>query len=61
MNFGTPSDYLGYNALEDFFPQVPVKPNPECDENHCKKRQKEYQELMEKKQREQVKSEKLNF
>jgi ubiquitin-like modifier-activating enzyme 5 len=31
----------------DFFPKMPVKPNPECGERHCRKRQLDYQEEME--------------
>ena len=40
----------------DFFPRMPVKPNPDCDTDGgiCKKRQKEFQEAEEKRKREQV-------
>lgn len=44
LNFGTVTPFLGYNALEDFFPSYAMKPNPECDDNFCIKRQKEYLE-----------------
>ena len=41
LKFGQVSHYLGYNAMLDFFPTMSMKPNPSCDEYHCKKRQKE--------------------
>merc|ERR1712228_855077 len=41
LKFGTVSHYLGYNAMLDFFPTMSMKPNPACDEYHCKKRQEE--------------------
>ncbi|KAK3881892.1 hypothetical protein Pcinc_013691 [Petrolisthes cinctipes] len=43
LNFGTVSYYLGYNALSDFFPTMIVRPNPQCEDSWCKKRQAEYQ------------------
>ncbi|XP_021703960.1 ubiquitin-like modifier-activating enzyme 5 [Aedes aegypti] len=42
LNFGTVSDYLGYNALIDFFPKMSLKPNPTCDDRFCIDRQKDY-------------------
>merc|ERR1711936_197698 len=39
LHFGTVSNYLGYNAMDDFFPTMSMKPNPGCDEYHCVKRQ----------------------
>merc|ERR1712106_944682 len=39
LKFGTVSHYLGYNAMLDFFPTMSMKPNPGCDESHCRKRQ----------------------
>uniref|UniRef100_A0A182IPM8 Ubiquitin-like modifier-activating enzyme 5 n=1 Tax=Anopheles atroparvus TaxID=41427 RepID=A0A182IPM8_ANOAO len=42
LHFGTVSDYLGYNAMIDFFPQMSLKPNPTCDDSFCVKRQQEY-------------------
>ena len=54
LNFGEVSEYLGYNAMQDFFPKMPVKPNPDCEEFHCLKRQKEYREKEERRKREQV-------
>ncbi|ETN64030.1 ubiquitin-activating enzyme E1 [Anopheles darlingi] len=41
--FGTVSDYVGYNALTDFFPMMALKPNPTCDDRWCVKRQQDYQ------------------
>ena len=44
LNFGTVSPFLGYNALDDFFPSYAMKPNPDCDDTFCIKRQKEHEE-----------------
>ena len=38
------SDYLGYSAMTDFFPRMSMKANPDCDEYHCVKKQKLFQE-----------------
>lgn len=43
LNFGEVSDYLGYNAMNDFFPKMSLKPNPQCDDRHCLARQKDFQ------------------
>lgn len=43
LKFGDVSYYLGYNALNDFFPQMRMRPNPNCDDRFCLKRQEEYQ------------------
>lgn len=43
LNFGEVSDYLGYNALNDFFPKMTLKPNTQCDDRHCLLRQKDFQ------------------
>lgn len=43
LNFGTVSNYLGYNALIDFFPKMDLRPNPQCDDSWCRQRQVEYQ------------------
>jgi len=42
LKFGTVSPYVGYNALKDFFPNYEMKPNPDCDDGWCKKRQVEF-------------------
>ncbi|XP_054717210.1 ubiquitin-like modifier-activating enzyme 5 [Uloborus diversus] len=44
LKFGKVSHYLGYNALEDFFPTMTLKPNYDCDDSYCRLRQKEYTE-----------------
>merc|ERR1712066_873812 len=53
LQFGEVSEYLGYNALLDFFPRMSLKPNPACEEGHCGERQKEFREAEEKRKREQ--------
>uniref|UniRef100_A0A8C7MT76 Ubiquitin-like modifier-activating enzyme 5 n=1 Tax=Oncorhynchus kisutch TaxID=8019 RepID=A0A8C7MT76_ONCKI len=42
LKFGTVSHYLGYNAMQDFFPTMAMKANPTCDDRHCRKRQDVY-------------------
>lgn len=42
LKFGDVTHYLGYNALQDFFPTMSMKPNEQCDDNHCKRQQAEY-------------------
>uniref|UniRef100_A0A2R5L8U2 Ubiquitin-like modifier-activating enzyme 5 n=1 Tax=Ornithodoros turicata TaxID=34597 RepID=A0A2R5L8U2_9ACAR len=46
LKFGSVSHYLGYNALEDFFPTMQMKPNPQCDDSSCRQRQAEFQERL---------------
>uniref|UniRef100_A0A1A9WN02 Ubiquitin-like modifier-activating enzyme 5 n=1 Tax=Glossina brevipalpis TaxID=37001 RepID=A0A1A9WN02_9MUSC len=43
LNFGQVSDYLGYNALTDYFPKMSLKPNTQCDDSNCQAKQREYQ------------------
>ncbi|XP_072180803.1 ubiquitin-like modifier-activating enzyme 5 [Diadema setosum] len=43
LEFGSVTHYLGYSALQDFFPTMSMKPNPNCDDSFCKKCQEEYQ------------------
>jgi len=43
LNFGQVSNFLGYNAMTDFFPSYDMVCNPDCGSNWCKKRQKEFQ------------------
>ena len=45
LGFGDVTHYLGYNALQDFFPTMSMKPNPQCDDSHCRKQQTEFQVL----------------
>ncbi|XP_012938779.1 ubiquitin-like modifier-activating enzyme 5 [Aplysia californica] len=54
LSFGNVSYYLGYNALQDFFPTMRMKPNPQCDDSHCRKQQ----ELFQKREAEKPKEEK---
>lgn len=42
LNFGEVSDYLGYNAMNDFFPKMSLKPNKQCTDRYCKVRQQEF-------------------
>uniref|UniRef100_A0A8C4U244 Ubiquitin-like modifier-activating enzyme 5 n=1 Tax=Falco tinnunculus TaxID=100819 RepID=A0A8C4U244_FALTI len=42
LNFGTVSYYLGYNAMQDFFPTMSMKPNPQCSDQNCRKQQENY-------------------
>jgi ubiquitin-like modifier-activating enzyme 5 len=46
LKFGTVSNYVGYNALADFFPNEEIRPNPNCDDRFCRQRQNEYQERL---------------
>lgn len=42
LKFGTVSYYLGYNAMQDFFPAMALKANPQCNDRHCRRQQEEY-------------------
>ncbi|CAJ0923239.1 unnamed protein product [Ranitomeya imitator] len=42
LNFGTVSYYLGYNAMQDFFPTMTMKPNSSCDDRYCRHQQEAY-------------------
>lgn len=42
LSFGEVSNYLGYNALIDFFPKMDLRPNPQCDDRFCRQRQEEF-------------------
>lgn len=42
LKFGEVSNYLGYSALIDFFPKMELKPNPQCEDSNCRKRQEEF-------------------
>lgn len=57
LRFGKVSHYLGYNALEDFFPSYSMKPNPNCDDSFCVSRQKQYSSLVVEKEEEIVEEE----
>lgn len=57
LKFGSVSYYLGYNAMQDFFPSMTLKPNPACEEKICHQRQREYQESEDAKQKNEEKPE----
>lgn len=42
LNFGQVSYYLGYSSMTNFFPTSVMRPNPDCGNNWCRKRQKQY-------------------
>jgi len=42
LKFGQVTNYLGYNALQDFFPTMSLKPNETCSDSFCVKRQQEF-------------------
>lgn len=42
LGFGKVGYYLGYNALSDFFPTWPMRPNPVCTSNLCRQRQAQH-------------------
>lgn len=44
LKFGTVSNFLGYDALGDYFPSYSMTPNPECGNRHCRLRQQEWAE-----------------
>lgn len=43
LNFGKVSYYLGYSAMTDYFPTMLLRPNTNCTNAMCVKRQEEYQ------------------
>lgn len=47
LDFGKVTPYLGYNALDDFFPTWSMKPNPDCSDRFCILRQNDYQKQVE--------------
>lgn len=44
LKFGQVTNYLGYSALNDYFPTMKLKPNPQCEDAMCRQRQKEFGE-----------------
>ncbi|CAL8399629.1 unnamed protein product [Arctogadus glacialis] len=54
LKFGVVSHYLGYNAMQDFFPKMSMRPNPHCDHSHCRRQQDEYQRREAEQPREEV-------
>jgi len=57
LKFGTVTYYLGYNAMQDFFPSMTMKPNPHCDDRQCMKQQTTYQEHLASQPKEEVEEE----
>ncbi len=47
LGFGRVSQYVGYNAMDDFFPTMAMKPNPQCSSSHCRLRQEEHRKYLE--------------
>ncbi|PIK40572.1 putative ubiquitin-like modifier-activating enzyme 5 [Apostichopus japonicus] len=45
LGFGNVTEYLGYSALQDFFPTMLMKPNPQCTGRYCVERQADYQHV----------------
>eukprot|EP00657_Telonema_sp_P-1_P005479 TRINITY_DN22858_c0_g1_i1.p2 TRINITY_DN22858_c0_g1~~TRINITY_DN22858_c0_g1_i1.p2 ORF type:complete len:161 (-),score=46.48 TRINITY_DN22858_c0_g1_i1:113-595(-) len=43
LGFGVVSAYLGYNAMDDFFPTMRLTPSQTCPNEHCIQLQKKYQ------------------
>ena len=43
LGFGETATYLGYIALREHFPQMTLRPNPECTSYWCRKQQAAYQ------------------
>ncbi|RNA34197.1 Ubiquitin-like modifier-activating enzyme 5 [Brachionus plicatilis] len=54
LNFGQVTRYLGYNAMLDYFPTMSLKPNENCSDSFCVKRQKEFRILEEQRLRDYV-------
>jgi len=61
LSFGDVSYYLGYNALQDFFPTMKMRPNEQCDDNFCKKQQTLFKERESAKPKEEVKEEEIDL
>ena len=43
LGFGETATYLGYIALKEHFPQMALRPNPDCTSYWCRKQQSNYQ------------------
>ena len=46
LGFGEVTAYLGYNSLRDFFPNMVLRPNPQCGSKHCLRRQQDHARLL---------------
>nr|BAN20431.1 ubiquitin-activating enzyme 5 [Riptortus pedestris] len=42
LKFGQVTQYLGYMALDDYFPTMQLKPNPDCEDKWCVALQEEF-------------------
>jgi len=42
LDFGDVAEYLGYNAMKNFFPGYSLYPNPQCEDSFCCKNQTNY-------------------
>lgn len=40
LGFGEVAEYVGYSALQDFFPKMRLRPSPACHDKWCLKRQR---------------------
>uniref|UniRef100_A0A7S0TRU7 Ubiquitin-like modifier-activating enzyme 5 n=1 Tax=Hemiselmis andersenii TaxID=464988 RepID=A0A7S0TRU7_HEMAN len=48
LEFGDVAEYLGYNAMKNFFPAYGLFPNPQCEDGNCCKNQVKYKEWLSK-------------
>ncbi|XP_071823228.1 ubiquitin-like modifier-activating enzyme 5 [Apostichopus japonicus] len=58
LGFGNVTEYLGYSALQDFFPTMLMKPNPQCTGRYCVERQADYQKKLASQPKEEIVEEK---
>jgi ubiquitin-like modifier-activating enzyme 5 len=42
LEFGVVTHYLGYNAMQDFFPTMTMRPNPNCSDSNCRRQLEEF-------------------
>ncbi|KAJ8019494.1 Ubiquitin-like modifier-activating enzyme 5 [Holothuria leucospilota] len=57
LGFGNVTEYLGYSALQDFFPTMVMKPNSQCSSRYCIKRQEEFQKKLAAQPKEEIQEE----
>merc|ERR1712130_99557 len=46
LHFGEVSDYLGYTSMSDYFPRYTMKPNPQCENEHCVQAQEHHKQWL---------------
>jgi len=46
LRFGEVSDYLGYTSMSDYFPRYTMKPNPQCENEHCVQAQEQHKQWL---------------